>query len=258
MQHALILTKNILSEEALVNKLQRMNYETLCSTDLLKANRLQNSTTCFLLDYFQWVIVSETLSNQEMEDILSKLNSYPMLTLIRIAESYPGEEDQSYWKKRGLADWLIKDASFEDTREKLSSLQSLHRQEVVNNKQILSFPIEGQTETSSNNLEKLYCSFSKKEKKVFEYLMKSYPDQGVVSRNELCDHLWEDGETASNMSQLSCLINKLKRKCELHGIKGEAVKTFWGRGYKLSDEVYQLWIHLSQPFDDKTCYTATN
>lgn len=252
MQHALILTKNMLSEEALVKKLQRMSYETLCSTDLL--SRLSHPSTNAVLAYFQWVLLSESLCNHEVESILQQLTDYPLI-MVRVTENYPNEEDQAFWKERGLSDWLVKEAGFEETREKLSALQQLNQQEIESGNRILSFPT-GNVAGTSITLEGLYESFSKTEKKVFEYLAKAYPDKGVLSRKELCEHLWRDGETPSNMSQLSCLINKLKRKCELQGIQGEIVTTLWGRGYMLSDEFYHRWIQGSQIFDMQRYYSA--
>ena len=250
MQHALILTKNMLSEEELVKKLQRMSYETLCSTDLL--TRLRNPATGAFLAYFQWVLLSENLCNQEVEEILEHLSGYPLL-VVRITESYPNEEDQIHWKELGLADWLVRDAGFEETRERLSSLRNLQPQE----NQILSFPMENLTPVPTS-LDSLFKSFSKTEKKVFEYLVKAYSEHGVSSRKELCEHLWRDGDTPSNMSQLSCLINKLKKKCEQHGITGEIVTTMWGRGYKLSDDFYQQWIQGTQNQNAQIYYTAMN
>ena len=99
-------------------------------------------------------------------------------------------------------------------------------------------------------LKLLLKSFSKTERKVFEKLLEAYPQSGVLSRKELCEHLWQDGDTPSNMSQLSCLINKLKRKFELHGIAGETITTLWGRGYKLSSEFYERWLLWSQQLEN--------
>ena len=42
MQHVLILTKNPLAEENIMTKLQRLNCETLCSSDMLQ--RLQQGS----------------------------------------------------------------------------------------------------------------------------------------------------------------------------------------------------------------------
>ena len=172
---------------------------------------------------------------------------------MRVTEAYPSEEEQVHWRELGLADWLVRGDGFEDTRERLSVLRIQHQQD----NQILSFPRENLS-TVPTNLENLFKSFSKTEKKVFEYLVKAYPEQGVSSRKELCDHLWREGDTASNMSQLSCLINKLKRKCELHGVTGEVVTTMWGRGYKLSDDFYKQWILETQPQNAQVYYSASN
>lgn len=250
MQHVLILTKNMLSEEELVGKLQRMSYETLCSTDLL--SRLNNPGSGTVLAYFQFVLLSENLCNQEVEEILTQISGYPLM-VVRLTEDYPNEEEQVYWKELGLSDWLVRTSSFEEIRERLSTLRKLHQQE----NQILSFPMENVSAVPSS-LESLFKSFSKTEKKVFEFLVKAYPEHGVSSRKELCDHLWREGATPSNMSQLSCLINKLKRKCVQHGITGEIITTMWGRGYKLNDEFYQQWIQGNHAQNAQIFYTVTN
>ena len=255
MQHVLILTKNSLAEEPLVQKLQRMNCEILCSTDLLK--RLRTGTVSPFLSYFQWIILSESLCNSEVEQILQLLKNYPLLVL-RVVEAIPNEEDQAYWQERGLVDWVAKETSYELLREKINELQQQVKQEAVTGNQILNFPTTQGNKAKPNNLELLIKSLSKTEKKVFECLIQSYSTSGVLSRQELCDHLWQDGSTSSNMSQLSCLINKLKNKFELHDIAGETITTLWGRGYKLSSTFYEYWLENSQQLEESKYYSAIN
>ena len=132
---------------------------------------------------------------------------------------------------------LKKDATFEEIREKLHELQKeLHDQEMSNNK----FVVLGSAE--KDELKPLIARFSKTEKKLFENLLNAYSKGEVLSRVELCERLWSEGSTSSNMSQLSCLINKLKRKLEEGGITGETIVTLWGRGYKLNNEFSEYWI----------------
>lgn len=246
MQHILILTQNLLAEEPIVSKLQRMNCEILCSTDML--HRLQQGIVSPFMSYFQWVILSESLCHSEAEQILSLLRNHPLLVL-RIVENYPNEEEQAYWQEQGISEWLSKDINYETLREKMNALSQLLEQQMAAGNQILSFPQMGER-TEQNNLNLLIKSLSKTEKKVFEYLIEAYSKSGILSRKELCEYLWRDGDTSSNMSQLSCLINKLKRKFELHGITGETITTLWGRGYKLSSEFYEYWIQQSQQLEN--------
>ena len=246
MQHVLILTKNILTEETIISKLQRMNCEVLCSADMLQ--RLQQGAVSPFISYFQWVILSESLCHSEVEQLLTLLKHYPLMVL-RIVENEPSEEDQAYWHEQGIADWLTKDTSYESLREKMNDLNRQLEQELISGSQILSFPHPVER-PEQNELKLLLKSLSKTERKVFECLIDTYPKNGVLSRKELCDHLWRDGDTPSNMSQLSCLINKLKRKFELHGITGETITTLWGRGYRLSEEFYEYWLQWSQQLEE--------
>ena len=252
MQHVLILTKNTLTEENIINKLQRMNCEILCSADML--HRLQNGTVNPFISYFQGVILSESLCHSEVEQLLTLLKKYP-LKVLRIVENYPNEEEQSYWHEQGIADWLTKDTSYESLREKINDLTRQLELEMASGNPILSFPHMGES-PKYDNRKLLLKSLSKTEKKVFECLVEAYPKSGILSRKELCDHLWRDGDTSSNMSQLSCLINKLKRKFEQHGFTSEAIITLWGRGYKLSSEFYDYWLVESQQMEEM--YYATN
>ncbi|MEO1768834.1 winged helix-turn-helix domain-containing protein [Candidatus Enterococcus ferrettii] len=252
MQHVLILTKNTMTEETIISKLQRMDCEILCSTDMLW--RLQKGSITPFISYFQWVILSESLCHSEVEQLLSLLKNYPLMVL-RIVENDPNEEDQAYWREQGIAEWLTKDTSYESLREKMNELNNQLEQKTAFGNQILSFPSQSE-HIEQNDLKRLLKSFSKTERKVFECLIEAYPKSGVLSRKELCDHLWRDGDTPSNMSQLSCLINKLKRKFEQQGITVETITTLWGRGYRFSDEFYKFWQQESHQLED--LFYATN
>ncbi|WP_347565184.1 winged helix-turn-helix domain-containing protein [Candidatus Enterococcus moelleringii] len=254
MQHALVLTKNTLSEEEIIKKLQQLNFETLCSADLLDI--LQQTGTASVLSYFQWVILSESLCDEEVEQLLFQLYGHT-LVILRLTESYPSEEEEARWQNLGLTDWLLKTSDFSSMREKINVLQKQLPKGMPAERQILNFPISNNADTS-NEQEALMKCLSKTEKKVFENLVEAYPRTDILSRKELCESLWRSGETASNMSQLSCLINKLKRKFEQQGITGETITTLWGRGYKLSDEFYEYWMQCTQQAERIAYYSATN
>ena len=109
------------------------------------------------------------------------------------------------------------------------------------NNQVVAFPMN-EEEAVTSLVRSVYDSFSKTEKRVFERLILAHTKNQLVSRKELCEYLWEEGETPSNMSQLSCLIHKIKRKFELAGITNEVIATLWGRGYRLNEEFCERYL----------------
>lgn len=244
MQHVLILTKNVLSEEELIQQLHYLNYEVLCSADLIQS--LQQGKLSPVISYFQVVIISETVSNSEVEQLLPTLGRYA-LAVIRVGEAMPAK-DQTAWQEQGIHKWMTKNPSIEDLREGLveaSRMIEVQRHSFGQLSQILDFPISGE-DTAALSLKRVYKSFSKTEKKVFGRLLWAQNHGGVLSRKELCEYIWNEGDTSSNMSQLSCLINKIKLKFEKAGLTSEVISTLWGRGYKLNEEFYQRWLTEEQ------------
>lgn len=242
MQHVLILTKNVLSEDPLIQQLHYLNYEVLCSADLIQP--LQQGRMSPVISYFQLVIISETVSNSEAEQLLPTLKRYA-LAVVRVGEAVPASE-QAVWQEQGLHYWITKRPTVQELREgMLEALRSLEEQRITGS-QILDFPINTESSKAFGPLRNVYKSFSKTEKKVFERLLWAQSHGGVISRQELCEYLWEDGQTSSNMSQLSCLINKIKVKFDQAGHSHEIITTLWGRGYKLNEEFYQRWLTEEQ------------
>ncbi|EOH87329.1 helix-turn-helix domain-containing protein [Enterococcus pallens] len=242
MQHVLILTKNVLSEEPLIQQLHYLNYEVLCSADLIQS--LQQGRMSPVIAYFQLVIISETVSNSEAEQLLPTLNRYS-LAVIRVGEPLPSSE-QAMWQEQGIHHWITKSPTIQELREGLVEAIRLLEDQRVGTNQILSFPMSEVVTEEAGMLKKVHKTFSKTEKKVFERLLWAQSHGGVLSRQELCEYLWEDGQTSSNMSQLSCLINKIKIKFEHAGVTHEIITTLWGRGYKLNEEFYQRWLAEEQ------------
>ncbi|MGG5315231.1 winged helix-turn-helix domain-containing protein [Enterococcus sp. AZ072] len=242
MQHVLILTKNVLSEEPLIQQLHYLNYEVLCSADLIQS--LQQGRISPVISYFHLVIISETVSNSEAEQLLPTLSLYA-LAVIRVGESLPTSE-QAAWQEQGIHHWITKSPTIQELREGLVEAIRLLEDQRVSANQILNFPISEVTTEAAGVLRKVHKSFSKTEKKVFDRLLWAQSHGGVLSRKELCEYLWEDGQTSSNMSQLSCLINKIKVKFEQTDMTHEIITTLWGRGYKLNEDFYQRWLNEEQ------------
>lgn len=160
MQHALILTKNIVSEEEIIGKLRRLNFETLCSADLLY--HLQKYTSSSFLSYFHWVFLSETLCNEEVDIVLNQLKHHPFF-LVRMVEKTMDEEESVYWEEKGMSGSLKKDATFEEIREKLHELQKdMRDNQIVSNKIV----VLGNAE--KDDLKPLTTRLSKTEKKLLK------------------------------------------------------------------------------------------
>lgn len=220
MNKILILTKNILAEQKFQTQLQLLNYEVFCSSDIYQSNRNHN-----IFSYFPTILLSETITDSEVADVVSLMNTDSNL-VIRLTDDVYSPEDQVTLKETVIGGWLNKSLSNTMIREKLVMLQN----NFFRNGQYSNRPVrmaeEGPFQIVLNNVR-----FSKNEKKVLALLFQS---QGrTISRTEICQFLWRDGETSSNRSQLSCIVAKIKAKIQQAGYKEETLITKWGQGYSL-------------------------
>lgn len=233
MPHVLILTRNILAEKDLINKLNYLNSEVLCSTDLIEP--LIQGKSSWILNYFQVVILSDTLSNSELASFLPNLNSYS-LGIVRVStpEFTEDRDELSEW----VHEWMAKEDSLEQIREALFRTLKETKPQPLNVTFSADFHDVGNNYSSESNLVGgLRIKLSKKEKKVLDQLLTAGAKEVILDRKELCEYIWGI-DSASNMSQLSSLIRKLKHKFKRAGVSGETIITMWGRGYKLNDEFY--------------------
>lgn len=92
----LILTHNILVERPLVEKLQRLNIEVLSSAKLL--TMLQTKQVPLeVMSFFDVLIVSETISDQELTIILEEVGE--KFTIIRETDRMPQKEEKAGVKR---------------------------------------------------------------------------------------------------------------------------------------------------------------
>ena len=113
----LILTHNILVERPLVEKLQRLNVEVLSSAKLL--TMLQTKQVPLeVLSFFDVLIVSETISDQELTIILEEVGE--KFTIIRQTDRTPQKEEKMDWETKGVDEWLLEDETLSGLREKLA------------------------------------------------------------------------------------------------------------------------------------------
>lgn len=240
MAQALLLTKNILANQTLQKKLQELNDEVWCSTWLL--DQIQRfGVPVFVSQQFQVVIFGKSLCDEEVQTLLQPLQEYPLI-ILREVEQEPFGEEREKWTERGLQGFLSEGDTQEVIREKIALATLKKNQAKEMNQRVVQFPhSENKVEFDSARIR-----LTGKEQMVMNLLVRAQGE--VMTRKELCEKIWPDGNTASNMSQLSCMINRIKRKFENQGLDGRIIVTHWGRGYQMSDYFYQQCASYAQSF----------
>ncbi|MEO1770019.1 winged helix-turn-helix domain-containing protein [Candidatus Enterococcus ferrettii] len=240
MSQALLLTKNILANQTLQKKLQELNDEVWCSTWLL--DQIQRfGVPVFVSQQFQVVIFGKSLSDEEVQTLLQPLLEYPLI-LLREVEQEPTEEEREKWTELGLQGYLAEIDSQEVIREKIALAIMKRNQAKESNQRVVPFP----NSENRSEFDSTLIRLTGKEQTVMNLLVRAQGE--VMTRKELCEKIWSEGNTASNMSQLSCMINRIKRKFENQGVDGRIIVTHWGRGYQLSDYFYQQCASYAQSF----------
>lgn len=240
MCQALLLTKNILANQELQNKLQGLNDEVWCSNLLL--DQIQRfGVPVFVSQQFQLIIFGKTICDDEAQELLQALRDYPLM-ILREVEQEPLDEEREKWTERGLHGYLSENDTQEMIREKIALANQKRTQTTDLKKRIVPFPhSDTKSEFDSSRIR-----LTGKEQIVMNLLVRAQGE--IMTRQELCEKIWSDGNTASNMSQLSCMINRIKRKFENQGVDGRIIITHWGRGYQLSEYFYQQCSDYAQSF----------
>lgn len=232
MRPILILTKNLVIEQTLQQQLQYLNYEVFCSVELfdrLRTGASQDETPNGVLEQFlasyQAIILSETLSDGEVQTLLPILRSKDRI-LLRKLGGEPSAKEEEQMKDVGITDWLIADHSIDYVREQLSEKLAAYQTESMNI--VFFYP----NQQDLGDVEKLKASLSTREKSALSCLLEARGE--VVSREALCARIWNDRPNNSRLSQTSVLIKRIKMKLELAGYDPEKLKTVWGSGYLLA------------------------
>ncbi|MEO1772040.1 winged helix-turn-helix domain-containing protein [Candidatus Enterococcus ferrettii] len=226
MNKVLLLTKNILAEQQLQKQLQLLNYEVFCSSEGVK-----NAQMFAVFQFFPIIMLSETISNLEAKKLLAAIGEGKNLVIRLTSESEPNEEE----REAGISGYLSKILPFDSMREKLVLLQGIFYEERIESESRECPPIQNM-ENRSLQTSAGRIFFSKKEERLFKLLLEA---QGrMLSRKEICDILWSEGETDSNRSQLSCIATKIKSKFKNIGYQGDTIITKWGQGYALAPSFY--------------------
>lgn len=247
MDRVLILTKNILTERELQNKLQLLNYEVYCSTKLFDECLQQDYKSDFF-KLFQFVILSESISEFELTKLTTCFKHLPM-SIIRKVGTKVTEIDQHYLEIGLLNAVISTKDSLDELRECLSSLGSLMEQskECPNDSNIVQLsrsvtslqPHLLQKSEQRVNDASLYLEvlqrLSETESKVMAILINA--GNQIVSRNTICQELWGEDANKSHLASLSSTITRIKVKFTRTPLKATAVHTLWGKGYQIDQEL---------------------
>ncbi|MGM0212661.1 helix-turn-helix domain-containing protein [Enterococcus sp. AZ109] len=232
MRPILILTKNLLVEQKLQEKLHHLDYEVFCSVNMIK--QLQNSLNRVpLIEYYKLIIFSETLNNQEVCELVNMLQ-HRNSQLIRKSIVEPTTKEKEEMSQLGINTWIYNDMSLENLREQLTVSYSAYKQ-IEHVSGAISYDKEDMLEM----ILEFKSILTKMERKTFECLVES--EEELVSREELCYYLWKSEPNNSHLTQMSGLVKRLKSKLVAAGFPDGMVETVWGYGYRLAPNLKQIF-----------------
>ncbi|WP_137663934.1 winged helix-turn-helix domain-containing protein [Enterococcus hulanensis] len=228
----LILTHNILVERPLVEKLQRLNVEVLSSAKLL--TMLQTKQVPLeVLSFFDVLIVSETISDQELTIILEEVGE--KFTIIRQTDRTPQKEEKMDWEAKGVDEWLLEDETLSGLREKLA--EKTLKESVYS----IGFGMRPQPEEKEEEKRAIpLWNLTRSEREMLSTLIST--KDAPISRNDLAVKIWGDSDSASHMTRLSTIIKHLRNKLKIDGVEYDVIRTNWGEGYQLSKVFFDHYI----------------
>lgn len=217
MKKVIILTRNIIIEQEFQNELQRLDYEVFVLKeffDRAKPHYFEN-----LLSFFDIVIFSETLTNQEFADLLPIVLEKDLHYLRRTDEPVATIDDSHclpiVCTLTDLREFLLLSDKHEGQSERISR-GSVH-----------------QSELKKQDLVLFYSSLNNIEKKIISALAEG--SGKIISRNELCNKVWNNEVSKSRLVQMSTAVGNIRKKIAHAHIDNVRIITYWGNGYRLHD-----------------------
>lgn len=224
MGQILFITKCIERERFLEGAFRQLGHEVFLSDQFLTLH-IKRDTVASLTDFFKIIVLSETLTNQEVLLLLKSFKEQS-LSIFREVERLPTKKEQQLWTERGINEWLVKDMMLEEIREMLDGYIDSSKE-----RQIFTEEEENEKRSLSS------LALNSTQLRFLQILYREH-DQ-IISREKMCELLWERPGNASNLSQLSCLVKLLRKKLNDQGVEGESILTVWGQGYRLSDTFFK-------------------
>lgn len=247
MNQVLILTKNILAEQDIQQKLQALNYEVYCSAKTLE-NCIREVNSSELFNHFQFIILSETICESEVMEIIQLIGDHS-IRVIRKVEEKVTEMDHQYLEEEVLHAIISNEDSVDELRECLYALKKYQGSKEpaykspkyvqLSDKVSLIKPNVLQQNAASPEenyqfLEVLH-HLSQTETKILFILVQA--GNKVVTREAICHKIWNEEVNKSHLASLSSTITRIKTKFEQTNLSHKAIQTLWGKGYRINPEL---------------------
>ncbi len=249
MNQILILTRNVLIEQEIQQKLQALNYEVYCSAKHFDSYS-QQTQMMDLFSFFQYVILSETICESEVKSLVLSLKEYS-LSIIRKVETNLTEMDKEYLETEQIHAIISNDDSIDELRECFHGLKWKQKQndrsyqnekvgQLSRNVSLIRSNQFNDFEMSSKEVQLLTDALhrlSPIESKVISILMQA--GNQIVTREEICHIIWNENPTKSHLASLSSTITRIKNKFMYTNLESAAIQTLWGKGYKMNQKLLE-------------------
>lgn len=217
MKKVIILTRNIIIEQEFQDELQRLDYEVFVLKEFFDVDKPQYFEE--ILSLFDIVIFSETLTNQEFNEILPIVVEKDLHYLRRTDEPVPNIDENHC---------LSIDCTLTELREFLLLSDKREGQN-----ESLSKGLVRQSEMKKQDLVLFYSSLNNIEKKIISALAEG--SGKIISRDELCNKVWNNEISKSRLVQMSTAVGNIRKKIAHAHIDNVRIITYWGNGYRLHD-----------------------
>jgi Response regulators consisting of a CheY-like receiver domain and a winged-helix DNA-binding domain len=242
MNRILIITKNVFVEKPLQEQLQKLDYDVLVSAGIWE-KWLQFGYVDPFVESFQWVFLSETISDEEANAFGKGFISD---CLVRLTDSYSVEERRTKGPTGPFYNWLALPTSLEDLRNNLitffSSPTIVVKKTDVDTEEL---QLSGEGRALPNSLKTPFpiyytdIHFTKMEKMILHQLVISGNKR--LTREELSSS-WHSKNKNSKLSQLSSTITSIRKKVKQVYTIDKAIFTYWGEGYQLNTHFYRCLL----------------
>jgi len=247
MNQVLILTRNILAEQEIQQKLQTLNYEVYCSVSIFDyCNQSQEISDFF--KFFQYVILSESICESEVNSLIPLLRGHS-LNIIRKVETKMTKRDQKYLEAEKFDAIISITDSIDELRESLYTVRKkteLMDEYSLNDNVV---PLSGKVSLVNSNYLQMTGGTSERKQQISAVLHRLSPTElkilsilteagdHVITREVICHRIWEEEATKSHLASLSSTVTRIKSKFEQVHLDNTAIHTLWGKGYLINQQL---------------------
>lgn len=232
MNSILLLTANISTENEFYCNLIHLGHDVFCTRQVF-LDLSDSKLAAVEIQRFKQIIISETISNMSMNNILTAL--FDIHYSGKVYRKMENSEYESTIPQNDnsveIEDFILCSFSIEEIRETLAADIKY---------------IQEETPKKTLNQSIKYIKFSSLEKKLLFILINA---KGTpIHRSELALLLWENKLTSSAGTHLSTLVKKINKKVLDATGEIKFVETMWKKGYLINPEnaVYNFFEQMTK------------